>query len=280
MNVKSAAVTGSNGSETNVGARLIGMVGAWVAHLVASLRLPHKDYRRLRHIPLPTGGGHEEIDRIVVSQFGVFVIETMHMRGRIYGGVAQKAWVRQDGKQKHAFQNPLPQVSRKAKVVAAMIGLDAGKVFPVLAFAGGARFDSLKPENVTKAGSYVRYIKSKDVPIMTKSDVARIVQQLEAAIAQAKRSQGGDRGEAVKSCPSCGRDMVLRTGKKGNQAGLRFWVCSDYPSCRAAIQMEPEPAPVRASMRKPAPQPAMAAAAPKAGPTHDSSAEFGRPMLR
>jgi restriction system protein len=33
-------------------------------------------------------------------------------------------------------------------------------------------------------------------------------------------------------CPLCGSEMVLRTAKKGSNAGEKFWGCSTYPKCR------------------------------------------------
>jgi restriction system protein len=33
-------------------------------------------------------------------------------------------------------------------------------------------------------------------------------------------------------CPLCGSEMVLRTAKKGPNAGEKFWGCSTYPKCR------------------------------------------------
>ena len=37
----------------------------------------------------------------------------------------------------------------------------------------------------------------------------------------------------VPACPSCGREMVTRTARRGPQAGQSFWGCSGYPSCNA-----------------------------------------------
>lgn len=39
------------------------------------------------------------------------------------------------------------------------------------------------------------------------------------------------------SCPSCSAEMVLRTAKKGANAGQRFWGCSRYPACRGTRQI-------------------------------------------
>lgn len=36
----------------------------------------------------------------------------------------------------------------------------------------------------------------------------------------------------VKLCPRCGKELVLRTAKKGPNAGNQFYGCSGFPSCR------------------------------------------------
>jgi hypothetical protein len=39
-----------------------------------------------------------------------------------------------------------------------------------------------------------------------------------------------------KYCPKCESEMVLRTAKKGSNAGQRFWGCSKYPRCRFTLE--------------------------------------------
>lgn len=34
-----------------------------------------------------------------------------------------------------------------------------------------------------------------------------------------------------KTCPKCGKPLVLRTAKKGDNAGNQFWGCSGFPKC-------------------------------------------------
>jgi very-short-patch-repair endonuclease len=38
-----------------------------------------------------------------------------------------------------------------------------------------------------------------------------------------------------KICPKCGAAMVLRTSKRGPQAGQQFWGCSGYPNCKVIV---------------------------------------------
>lgn len=39
-----------------------------------------------------------------------------------------------------------------------------------------------------------------------------------------------------KACPKCEAEMILRTAKKGANAGQKFWGCSTYPRCRYTMQ--------------------------------------------
>ena len=38
-----------------------------------------------------------------------------------------------------------------------------------------------------------------------------------------------------KTCPNCGRKMVLRTARKGTHAGEKFWGCTGFPECRTIL---------------------------------------------
>lgn len=38
--------------------------------------------------------------------------------------------------------------------------------------------------------------------------------------------------DAPPFCPFCGKGMVIRTARRGQNAGNKFWGCPDYPGCR------------------------------------------------
>lgn len=40
-----------------------------------------------------------------------------------------------------------------------------------------------------------------------------------------------DSNKSGKVCPKCGKPLVLRTAKKGENAGNQFWGCSGFPKC-------------------------------------------------
>jgi|LSQX01.1.fsa_nt_gb restriction system protein len=43
--------------------------------------------------------------------------------------------------------------------------------------------------------------------------------------------------DAAPSCPLCGRQMVLRTARRGARAGSQFWGCPGYPACRGTQEL-------------------------------------------
>ena len=43
-------------------------------------------------------------------------------------------------------------------------------------------------------------------------------------------------GSACPDCPECGKRMVLRTARRGANAGNQFWGCSAYPACKGTLK--------------------------------------------
>lgn len=52
---------------------------------------------------------------------------------------------------------------------------------------------------------------------------------------QSDPTDRSDPTERSPHCSACGKAMVLRTARRGAQAGNRFWGCSGYPGCRGTL---------------------------------------------
>lgn len=62
-----------------------------VAHILQ--RLPKEEYRVINNLLLQTSsGGTTQIDHVVISEYGIFVIETKFYKGWIYGGENSEYW--------------------------------------------------------------------------------------------------------------------------------------------------------------------------------------------
>jgi restriction system protein len=56
---------------------------------------------------------------------------------------------------------------------------------------------------------------------------------------QASEPESTDRlKKTLPPCPLCGKPMVVRTARKGEQAGTQFLGCSGYPECRGSLPLD------------------------------------------
>lgn len=70
--------------------------------------------------------------------------------------------------------------------------------------------------------------------------LAQLIQDVQAGPSAASNSIAETPGQAAEPlCPHCGSSMMLRTARKGQNAGSQFWGCSKYPQCRGVRQLEP-----------------------------------------
>ena len=85
-----------------------GMRGEAKVNSALRNRLDEHEYQVLTDLTLPSGTGTTQIDHVVVSRFGLFVIETKNMKGWIYGSPFQAQWTQVIYRHKSQFQNPKP----------------------------------------------------------------------------------------------------------------------------------------------------------------------------
>ena len=91
-----------------------------------SAKLDDGKYRQFHDVTLPSPDGTTQVDHIVVSPYGVFVIETKNYKGWIFGDARSRQWTQTLYRRKHRLQNPLHQNYKHAKAVESFLGLKAG----------------------------------------------------------------------------------------------------------------------------------------------------------
>ncbi len=81
-------------------------------------------YKILDDIMLPSNGKSRttQIDHIVVSNYGIFCIETKAFQGWVFGNANQKYWRQVIYKHKQRFYNPLWQNFAHIKAIESLIG--------------------------------------------------------------------------------------------------------------------------------------------------------------
>lgn len=219
-----------------------GQFGELKVRATTGLRLPSHTYRSLHDLTLPTPDGTTQVDHVIVSRFGVFVIETKNMTGWIFGDERSRRWTQSIYGNNYRFQNPLHQNYKHLKAVEAATGLPQRCLHSVVVFTGSSRFKTALPPNVLTRGRLLRYIKSKRDVVLSDPEVSETIRALErvgSTSRAAKRQHRQNLRENRRNprCPRCGKPMVVRTARRGPNAGGQFLGCSGYPQCRATRKL-------------------------------------------
>ena len=138
--------------------------------------LPAGEYEILNNIYLPLGdGGTTQIDHVVVSRFGVFVVETKNYTGWIFADASSKVWTQTIYHEKNVFQNPIRQNYCHICAIADNLGLPKEYIRGVVAFTGDCEFKTPMPEGVVYSRGLADYIKSFVSPILKESEKDEIL---------------------------------------------------------------------------------------------------------
>ena len=84
-----------------------GVTGEFIVNVAARMFLNKHVYHLIKNVTLRTEDGTTQIDHIIVSRYGVFVVETKNMKGWIFGNPNEKTWTQKIYKHSSKFQNPL-----------------------------------------------------------------------------------------------------------------------------------------------------------------------------
>lgn len=187
-----------------------------------------------------------QIDHIVVSQRGIFIIETKNIYGYIRGSEKSKLWRSywKDGRDL-AFDNPVLQ--NEAHIEALSERLGTGRQIPyhsIIAFTPTAELQvAVNNVDVVYWTRLRELICSYKDSYLTIEDAHAVYDEIVALnITDPEiRNKHGQQANARKvnfeqktniaidmgKCPKCGGNLVRRTGTYGS-----FYGCSNYPNCK------------------------------------------------
>lgn len=206
--------------------------------------LPKKEYRVINDLLLQTGGHSTQIDHVVISVYGIFVIETKYYKGWIYGGENSEFWTQNIYGHKNQLRNPLWQNQGHIKAITRLLS-DPGMIpfYNIVAFSGQAtlKLDCSLP--VMYWRQVVPYIKRHREPQMSEAyadEIYNLLLEANVTDKEARKQhvksvkhnqQRRNMSVANGKCPRCGGNLVLRDGRYG-----RFYGCSNYPRCKYILK--------------------------------------------
>jgi hypothetical protein len=141
---------------------------------------PH--YHLMNHVTLQLKDGTTQVDHILVSKFGVFVIETKDFKGWIFANAKFATWTQVLFRHKFRFQNPIFQNSRHVRAVQDLLDfLPPESIKSVVIFTGEAKFKTEVPQGVFHISELVDYLREHTIEVMPLNRMQFCVGRLETA---------------------------------------------------------------------------------------------------
>ncbi len=215
--------------------------GDWGEYRVAKelSSLPADKYRVINNILLNSGMHTTQIDHIVISVYGIFVIETKHIKGWISGNENSKNWTQNIFGHKYSFYNPIKQNKSHVLALQKILSLPNDKFIPIVVFTSDCNLRVNTESNIIYLNELNKNIYGYTDIKLTLSQIGLITSILTALNEDApeirkkhisavkRKTLESKRIERYDLCPRCGNQLVLREGKYG-----KFWGCKSYPACR------------------------------------------------
>lgn len=105
-----------------------------------------KEYIVLKDILIKSSNGYtSQIDELVLSEYGLFVIETKNYKGWIFGNEKAENWTQVIYKEKHTFRNPIKQNWSHIYALKSLLSDYPNiKYHPIVVFSGNATLKSIE----------------------------------------------------------------------------------------------------------------------------------------
>lgn len=197
--------------------------------------LASDEYKVINDVTISTFYGTTQIDHIVVSKYGIFVIETKNMQGWILGGANNEQWTQSiKGGHKYQFRNPLLQNNGHVKALQDVLKLQRDAFISIVVFSDNAEIKIKTDRILINERDLIFRINSFKEIKFTDEQVEELVRKINdnrLNIDKKTHVQNVNKAKVSKTnisrCPYCGGHLVKRTGKYGP-----FYGCSNYPKCR------------------------------------------------
>ena len=198
------------------------------------------------YLPLPDGTT-TQIDHIVVSQYGIFVVETKNYSGWIFGNENSAKWTQTIYHCKHSFQNPIRQNFRHICALSGNLKIPRDYFTSVVAFTGDCDFKTEMPDGVVYSRRAAQFIRSFTTPKIKAHQISQITSAIlawQGTVSEERKDSHvknlKNRHSAIRAdspspkCPFCGGDMVMRHRRSD---GAAFYGCRKYPSCKGIVNI-------------------------------------------
>lgn len=210
-------------------------------------QLPKTEYSTLYNRIFEDNGNLSQIDAIVFSKYGVFVIEMKNYEGKITGTETSKYWTQDIYGHKKLFYNPVKQNYAHRKKVQKLLGLREDQIFSLICFSNNSYIRTNTLTKVLKINYINTFIKNHRkirinakkehmVQVLLKEDVQKdrlVDHQNQVKFKKVLNEQKTINIYYDEMCPLCSNFLLIKNGKYGQFIG-----CSNYPTCKYTKELK------------------------------------------
>ncbi|MDT3367505.1 MAG: NERD domain-containing protein [Bacteroidota bacterium] len=225
------------------------LLGKWGEKKVSLLLgLLGNGYKVFNDVIIRNGNWTSQIDHLIISHYGLFVIETKNYKGWIYGGADQEQWTQNIWGHKASLSNPIRQNRGHIMALKKILPeYSVNQYKSIIVFSSKAKLKTHLPKelNVIYTWQLLFRIRSFKEYILTDENIKEIKVVLQSQMLtdkEYKKIHVSNVKQITKrkvnlvqsgKCPRCEGELVLRKGRYG-----RFYGCSNYPKCSFTLNKE------------------------------------------
>lgn len=207
-------------------ATIHGITGERLTRAALGRGLDPESYRSIHDVTLPRRFGTIQLDHVVLSRCGIFVVETRHLFGEIVARADSRTWTQVLGEnRKSTFPNPLRRNAARVQALETVTGLADSAFLPLVVVTGEGTFKTGMPEGVVAVDGLVDHIHQARVVRLSDRQIEKAVAAIEAArcAPDREKSQARVRGLRERLGGPAGRlvDWALKQRRQTLQ-GLRL----------------------------------------------------------
>lgn len=199
------------------------------------------NYKVIDNLVLKTNNGYAQLDHVVVSNYGLFVVETKNYKGWIFGSETKLHWKQVLYKKSYQLYNPIFQNQSHIKALRIhMPDLYRLPIVSIVVFVGNCELKIHAPnEHVVKRNRLKSVIRNYSERNLDDVEVENLYNRLleldksQEYLPVEHKKQVRENSQQTQQkiytgvCPRCGGTLIERKGKYG-----KFYGCSNYPKCR------------------------------------------------
>lgn len=152
--------------------------------------LDPKVYHFIRNIRLPTGSATTHIDHVIVSRYGIIIIDAIHRSGGISGVEYEPNWTQVLHGHKTTFPNPLWQNFQHVMTLSEVTGVSKLYFYPIVVFTGDCEFISEMPGNVMLLNGLIPYVRTLQHHIIKDVQVPEVANAIREWAALTAKKEG------------------------------------------------------------------------------------------